>query len=103
MATSKAKSAPVKRNLHQTNAPFGFVFLTLLLVATFVFSTFYVISQSAREQTMRSEVYSATVGLEQRINVLQTQVNTLNAQVSSLQPKPVAVPTSTLPTAQRTR
>lgn len=103
MASPKAKSAPAKRNLHQTNAPFGFVFLILLLVATFVFSTFYVISQSAREQTMQDEVYRATAGLEQRIDTLQTQVNTLNAQVAGLQPKPVAVPTSTLPSASRTR
>lgn len=84
-------------------APFGFVFFFILLVATFAFSTFYVVSQTANEQAMRRESSQAIGELTARVNGLQTQVNTLSAQVSLQQAALERLSpssTSTLPTSR---
>lgn len=88
----------------RSRAPFGFIFFFLLLTATFVFSTFFVISQTAREETLRRETWDANTALEDRLDALQTQVNALSARVALQQEQPIAIPTSTtstLPNAGR--
>ncbi len=86
-----------------SRAPFGFIFFFLLLTATFVFSTFFVISQTAREETLRRETWNANAALEQRLNALQTQVNALSARVALQQEQSIAIPTSTTSTLPSAR
>lgn len=96
-ASAKAapKSAPLAHN-GRARAPFGFIFFFLLLTATFVFSTFFVISQTSRDEALRQEAWEANVALEQRLGALQTQVNSLSARVALQQEQPpIAIPTST--------
>lgn len=101
-----AVSAPLSSspsNRHQTRAPFGFVFLFLLLVATFMFSTFFVISQTARERMVRQEASDNSNQVLMKVNALQSQVNLLSARVSALAGTAAPTTTSTtttLPVAQ---
>ncbi len=102
--SSRAKAAPasVASTInHQARAPFGFIFFFLLLVATFAFSTFYVVSQAARDQAIREEANENAVILEQRVNALQSQVNVLSERVSLQQAAlDRLAPTTTLPTSR---
>ena len=98
-----ASPAPVTQAA-RSRAPFGFIFFFLLLTATFVFSTFFVISQTAREEALRRETWTANATLEQRLDALQTQVNTLSARVALQQEQPpIAIPTSTTSTLPSAR
>ncbi len=99
-AVAPAASRPVVD--HQARAPFGFIFFFILLVGTFAFSTFYVVSQAARDQAIREEAVENALILEQRVNALQTQVNTLSERLSLQQAAldRLAPSTSTLPTTR---
>lgn len=83
----------------EIRAPFGFVFFFILLVTTFAFSTFYVVSQAARDQAIRQEAAENAIILEQRVNALQSQLNTLSERVSLQQAAldRLSSTTSTLP------
>ncbi len=102
---AKPAAAPASvTSATRSRAPFGFIFFFLLLTATFVFSTFFVISQTAREETLRKEAWEANAALVQRLDALQTQVNTLSARVALQQEQPpIAVPTSTTSTLPNAR
>lgn len=100
---SKAVAAPATAPARpEVRAPFGFIFFFILLVATFAFSTFYVVSQAARDQAIRQEAVENAMMLEQRVNALQSQVNTLSERVSLQQAAldRLAPSTSTLPTSR---
>ncbi len=102
-AKTAAGPASVVHN-GRARAPFGFIFFFLLLTATFVFSTFFVISQTARDENLRQEAWQANIALEQRLDALQSQVNTLSARVALQQEQPrIAVPTSTTSTLPSAR
>lgn len=96
--TSRAKAAAtstVSSTNHHTKAPFGFVFLFLLLTATFMFSTFFVVSQTAREEAVRNEALTHSIAVSHRVDALQAQVAILSAQLSALSPSAPLSPTST--------
>lgn len=100
---SKAVSASTPTLAHsEVRAPFGFIFFFILLVATFAFSTFYVVSQTARDQAIRQEAAQNVMVLEQRVNALQTQVNALSERVSLQQAAldRLSPSTSTLPSSR---
>ncbi len=78
---TSAKPSPTVQTKHD-RAPFGFIFFFFLLVATLAFSTFYVTSQTMRENAVRREARQSTLLLQERLNQLQTQVNMLSTQVS---------------------
>lgn len=100
--TPAASVVPSKKSSHR--APFGFALLFLLLVAAFAFSTFYVISQTAREQAIRQEAGEYIDSLANRVDGLQSQVNTLSAQVSiqqaTIERLEGATSTATLPSSR---
>jgi predicted PurR-regulated permease PerM len=83
---SPAKAATTSSTASATSgrvrAPFGFILFFLLVVATFTFSTLFVISQTAREQELMQNTVTAFQEAEQRLNGLQSQVNLLSEQVS---------------------
>lgn len=75
-------SSTVSATSGRVRAPFGFILFFLLVVATFTFSTLFVISQTAREQELMQNTVAAFEEAEQRLNGLQSQVNLLSEQVS---------------------
>lgn len=101
-ATATASSVSLSARPH-ARAPFGFIFLFLLLVATFVFATFFVVSQTAREQMVRQEALENSQHVLMRVDALQVQVNVLSGQVAALSGMPETVTSSTLPSAETVR
>lgn len=103
-AAASAAPASLSARPH-ARAPFGFVFLFLLLVATFVFATFFVVSQTAREQMVRREALENSQHVLTRVDALQVQVNVLSGQVAALSgmPETSTSTSTTLPTAQDAR
>ena len=102
MPTLKKRSAPSSSrvSLGHERAPYGFVFFFLLVAAVFAFSTFYVISESAREVRMQRDVLEITSALQERVDLLQTQVNRLSAQNAVHQALLEQMTTGTVPRVQ---
>lgn len=66
-----------------------------------MFSTFYVITQAAREQAVRREALSHSMAVNHRVDAVQAQVTILSAQIDALKRAvPVGSTTNTLPVAQ---
>lgn len=77
-----AKSSVGSPSNPTSRAPFGFVFFLLLLASVFAFSTFYVVSQTTREQQARHDLDLTAAQLDTRVNTLQGQINHLSAQLT---------------------